>query len=240
LGSPGKTLLQDEWHGLLSRKRCQFKASPFVPACSLAVLQTPPYHVFFFVRLQKLFHKVITHTHPSLSPSFYTRLDSDLFLLLFLFPQAGGGIFSDLSWLHLRPISSNIFTGYHQTTHCSIPESEEDVLLPPLTSLEDPTFEDINQSFRSCYTSSLLVFRSTIHNLETKPKPNSPSAPSVQSPVPSQMILQCMLAKYDQENGALRRCLHLEPLLTGGALCVQVNSFLSASLSPLGLNSVCG
>jgi hypothetical protein len=156
------------------------------------------------------------------------------------FPQAGGGIFSDLSWLHLRPISSNIFTGYHQTTHCSIPESEEDVLLPPLTSLEDPTFEDINQSFRSCYTSSLLVFRSTIHNLETKPKPNSPSAPSVQSPVPSQMILQCMLAKYDQENGALRRCLHLEPLLTGGALCVQVNSFLSASLSPLGLNSVCG
>lgn len=183
---------------------------------------------------------MITHTPFPLSFLLHSTGFQSLPPVVPPFPQAGGGIFSDLSWLHLRPISSNIFTGYHQTTHCSIPESEEDVLLPPLTSLEDPTFEDINQSFRSCYTSSLLVFRSTIHNLETKPKPNSPSAPSVQSPVPSQMILQCMLAKYDQENGALRRCLHLEPLLTGGALCVQVNSFLSASLSPVELNSVCG
>lgn len=142
-----------------------------------------------------------------------------------LLSQAGGGIFSDLSWLHLRPISSQIVTGYHQTTHCSLQGSEEDLLLKPLKSLENPNFEHFNRTLDTCYTSSLLVFRSTIHSLGTKAGSRHSAETS-----PSEIILQCILTKYGLENGAFRRCLLLEPSLTGGALCAQVTLSLSPPL----------
>jgi hypothetical protein len=140
--------------------------------------------------------------------------------------QDEGGIFTDLSWIHLRPISLDISTGYHQATICSTTES--DIILEPLLSLSEPNFNAISQqTFQFCYTSSLMILRRPSQGAETGTTTETPA-----SHEPHQRILKCMLSKYeDDEHGPLRKCLDLEPPLTGGALCVQVTPSLSVSLS---------
>lgn len=161
----------------------------------------PPYHVFFFIRLQKLLLKV------------------------------EGGIFTDLSWIHLRPFSLDINTGFTQRTSCSINSNNDnsEELLRPIESLHSPNFTQYqSMNLIHCYTSSLMVFRQPFTGkINRTPGPASRIStfePNVDLQ-PHRVILICMLQKFDgnieQDESDLVQCIQKEPAVTGGALCIQ-------------------
>lgn len=124
-------------------------------------------------------------------------------------------MFFDLSWIHLRPFSADILTGYHQSTICSVNQSKIEVVIKPLASLAEPDFSDFSRTdFHTCYTSSMMIFRSSISH--------STSWLHSYDDDPHRKILKCTLQKYSEEDGPLRSCLLIEPEISGGALCVQV------------------
>jgi len=146
----------------------------------------PPYHVFFFVRLQKLLK------------------------------NAAGGVFTDFSWVHLRPLLVNIHTGYSIHTTCYVNSSDEEtsisrpVRMFPVSSLDSPrsSITSVDKP-RHCHTSTLMAFRQRDGDAVTH-----------------RNLLICMLKKYEggtlsSSKSGLVECVKAEGEETGGALCIQ-------------------
>ena len=100
------------------------------------------------------------------------------------------------------------------------------MVLKPLGSLLDPDFHHYEEnSLDICYTSSIMIFRSRTLSLRSGSRqPKNQNISELDNDEPHRRTLRCVLHKYSPEDGLLRKCLDLEPPITGGALCVQVGT----------------
>ena len=113
-----------------------------------------------------------------------------------------------MSWIHLRPISISITTGFVQTTICSTSTLEYHI--SPIQSLSSPNFDDIFSNFTSCYTSSIIVLR----ELFSDEKQLKKASTSQEWNDNHHKILRCMLNKFeDVSNQVITISFHFFALL---------------------------